>query len=69
MAEKLPYTLAQLAETLAEQRDEHQALFDEHGDCTDRGYVSAFKLALSFLHTHTNGDFGQPLEEQPGGTR
>lgn len=61
------YDLAQYAEFLANERDRYWALYAEFGDRADLRSAKANAMALSLLKIHTNGDFGQLLDEQPGG--
>lgn len=46
-------------------RDDALALFESFGEDYDRGRADATRLALSSLHTWTDGAHGQPLVDQP----
>lgn len=50
-------------------RDDALALFESFGEDYDRGRADATRLALSSLHTWTDGAHGQPLVDQPGARR
>lgn len=50
---------------LVENRDTFNAQWEaENGTRFDLGMASGFQLALSFLHTFTDGEYGQRREDQ-----
>jgi len=59
------YHLDLLAARLTELRDEHSELYRKFGDRGDLGRAAAARVALSTLHTCTNGDYGQEFDDQP----
>jgi RNAse (barnase) inhibitor barstar len=61
------HNLARYAAWLAKERDEYQALYAEYQLQQDLGTAKAYARSLDRLWFDTDGEFGQPLVEQPGG--
>jgi hypothetical protein len=61
---KLGLDLTRFAADLADLRDEYQGLYNEFGIFTDRARAQSYRHVLSMLHSATDGEHGQTLEEQ-----